>query len=166
MASAHPRKLVPQGRPEWKALLGRERDGGLCLLVHGRHVPAQLRDEGRPTPRKRQTKGMRQLVRQRQGLVDAGQGLLRVPQQPEGQRGIDSAGHTRILAHAEHRRTALVWRVACDAFLQVLAGSRQRAKPEPRHPEGIVGDDRERGVVGTLRQAQQRFPELSRRVQL
>jgi hypothetical protein len=29
-----------------------------------------------------------------------------------------------------------------------------------------VGDDRERGVVGALRQAQQRFPELSRRVQL
>ena len=29
-----------------------------------------------------------------------------------------------------------------------------------------MGDDRERGVVGTLRQAQQRFPELARRVQL
>ena len=154
------------GRPLWKALLGRERDGGLCVLVHGRHVPAKLRDEGRPTPRKRQTKGMRQRVRQRQGLVEAGQGLLRVPQQPEGPSGIDSAGNTRILAHAEHRRTALVWRVACDAFLQVLAGSRQRAKAEPRRPKGIVGDDRERGVVGTLRQAQQRFPELSRRVQL
>ena len=109
---------------------------------------------------------MRQLVRQRQGLVEAGQGLLRVPQQPEGPRGIGSAGNTRIVAHAEHRRTALVWRVAGDAFLQVLAGSRQRAKAEPRHPKGIVGDDRERGVVGTLRQAQQRFPELSRRVQL
>ena len=109
---------------------------------------------------------MRQLVRQRQGLVEAGQGLLRVPQQPEGPRGIGSAANTRILAHAEYRRTALVWRVAGDAFLQVLAGSRQRAKVEPRHPEGIVGDDRERGVVGTLRQAQQRFPELSRRVQL
>ena len=109
---------------------------------------------------------MRQLVCQRQGLVEAGQGLLRVPQQPEGHRGTGSAGNTRIVAHAEHRRTALVWRVACDAFLQVLAGSRQRAKQEPRCPEGIVGDDSERGVVGTLRQAQQRFPDLSRRVQL
>ena len=29
-----------------------------------------------------------------------------------------------------------------------------------------MGDDRERGVVGTLRQAQQRFPELACRVQL
>ena len=29
-----------------------------------------------------------------------------------------------------------------------------------------MGDDRERRVVGLLRQAQQRFPELSRRVQL
>ena len=31
-----------RGSPEWKALLGRECDGGLCLLVHGRHVAAQL----------------------------------------------------------------------------------------------------------------------------
>ena len=153
-----PTQARSHGRPEWKALLGRERDGGLCLLVHGWHVPAKLMRQGRPTPRKRQTKGMRQLVRQRQGLVEACQGLLRVPQQPEGQRGIGSAANTRILAHAEHRRTALVWRVAGDAFLQVLAGSRQRAKAEPRRPEGIVGDDRERRVVGTLRQAQQRVP--------
>ena len=109
---------------------------------------------------------MRQLVRQRQGIVEVGQGLLRVPQQPEGRSGIEPAANTRILAHAEHRRTALVWRVACDAFLQVQAGSRQRAKPQPRYPKGIVGDDRKRGVVGTLRQAQQRFPDLSRGVQL
>ena len=69
-----------RGRPEWKALLDRERDGGLCLLVHGWHVPAKLIDLGRPTPRMRQTIRMRQLVRQRQGLVEAGQGLLRIPQ--------------------------------------------------------------------------------------
>ena len=68
------------GRPEWKALLGRERDRGLCVLVHGWHVPAKLRDDGRLTPRIRQTIGMRQRVRQRQGLVEAGQGLVRVPQ--------------------------------------------------------------------------------------
>ena len=60
----------------------------------------------------------------------------------------------------------LVWRVACDAFLQVRAGSRQRAKAEPRPPEGIVGDDRGRGVVGMLRQAQQGFPKLACGVQL
>ena len=50
--------------------------------------------------------------------------------------------------------------------LQVLAGIRQRTKEEPRHPEGRVGDDRERGVVRTLRQAQQGFPKLARGVQL
>ena len=61
---------------------------------------------------------------------------------------------------------ALVWRAACDAFLQVQAGGRQRAKAEPRRPEGIVGHDRERGVVGTLRQAQQGFADLPRGVQL
>ena len=76
-------------------------------------------------PRQRQTKGMRQLVRQRQSLVEAGQGLLRVSQQREGHRGIDAAGNPRILAHAERRSTALVWRVAGDAVLQVLA--RQQA---------------------------------------
>jgi hypothetical protein len=47
------------GFPEWKALRSRERDGGLCLLVYGRHVSAQLRDVGRPRPRKCQTIGMR-----------------------------------------------------------------------------------------------------------
>src|SRR6266540_3502088 len=76
------------------------------------------------------------------------------------------AGNTQILANAERRSTALVWRVVCDAFLQVLASSRQRTKGAPRTPEGMVGDDSERRVVGTLRQAQQRFAELSRRVQL
>ena len=79
---------------------------------------------------------------------------------------MDSAAHTRVLAHGEHQRPALVWRVVCNAFLQVLAGRRQRAKAEPRHPEGIVGEDRERGVVGPLRQAQQGVPELACRVQL
>src|SRR5438874_1379348 len=128
------------GCPEWKALLGRERDGSLCVLVHGRHVPAKLRDDGRETPRKRQTKGMRQLVRQRQGVVDARHGLVRIPQQPEGPSGIDSAGNTRIVAHTEHWSTVLVWRVACNSFLQVLAGRRQGAKGEPCPPKSKVGD--------------------------
>src|SRR5207249_7073743 len=119
-------------RPLCKALLGRERDSRLCVRLYGRYVPAELRDEGRETPRKRQTKGMRQLVRQRQGIVEAGQGLRRVPQQPEGQRGKGSAGNTRILAYAEHRSMVLVCRVAGDAFLQVHTGSRQRAKVETR----------------------------------
>jgi len=66
--------------PLGKALFGRERDGGRCLLVHGRRVPVQLRNDGRHRPRKRQTEGMRQRVCQRQGLVEASQGLIRVPQ--------------------------------------------------------------------------------------
>ena len=66
---------------------------------------------------------------------------------------MNSAANTRIDTHAEHRRAVLVWRVAGDGFLQVLAGRRQRTKAEPRHPKGIVGDDRERGVMGLLRQA-------------
>ena len=74
--------------------------------------------------------------------------------------------NTQILAHAEHQCTVLVWRAACDGFLQVQAGGRQRAKVEPRQPEGIVGDDSERGVVGTLRQAQQGFADLPRGVEL
>src|SRR4030095_14427326 len=141
------------GHPEWKALLGRERNGGLCMLVHGWHIPAQLKDDCCPTPRICQTIGMRQRVCQRQGLVDVCQGLIRIPQQPEGQSGIDSADNPRILAHAERRSMALVWRVACDGFFQVLASNWQRAKVEPRRPEGIVGDDRERRIVDVLRQA-------------
>ena len=77
--------------------------------------------------------------------------MLRIPQQPEDPRSIESAANTRIVAYAEHRRTALVWCVKGEAFLQVLAGRWQRAKVEPRHPKGIVGDDGKRGVVGLLR---------------
>ena len=96
---------------------------------------------------------MRQLVCQRQGTVKASEGLIRIPQQPEGHGGLGSTANPQILANTEYRSTALVWRVAGDTFLQVLAGSRQHAKAEPRHPESIVGDDRERGGVGALRQA-------------
>ena len=78
-----------------------------------------------------------------------------------------SAGNTRILARAEHQSTALVWRVACDACLQVLASSRQHAKEEPHlAPKGIVGNDSKRGVMGMLCQAQQGFAELSCRLEL
>src|SRR5262245_53197676 len=70
------------------------------------------------------------------------------------------------MANAEQRGTVLIWRVAGDAFLQVLAGSRQHTKAERRDPEGKMGDDRVRGVVGTLREAQQRFPNLAHRVEL
>jgi hypothetical protein len=55
------------------------------------------------------------------------------------------------LAHAEHWRAALVWHVAGDTVLQVLAGYWQHAKAEPRPPEGIVGDNREHGIVDLLR---------------
>src|SRR5919201_882280 len=102
---------------------------------------------------------MRQLVRQRQSLVEAGQGVIRVPQQPEGPSGKGSADNLRIWAQAERRGPALVGRVAGDGCLQVLAGRRQRAKEEPRLPEGSVGEDRERGVMSLVRQAQQGVPE-------
>jgi hypothetical protein len=60
---------------------------------------------------------MRQLLHQRQDLVEAGQSLRRGPQQPEGPSGNDSADHTQILANVEPRRTTLLWRVACNACL-------------------------------------------------
>ena len=66
---------------------------------------------------------------------------------------MDSAGNTRIYTHAEHWSMALVWRVARNAFLQVRAGLKQRAKVEPCTSKGIMGDDCERRVVGTLREA-------------
>jgi len=92
--------------------------------------------------------------------------LRRIPQEPEDPRGIDPTANAQILGHTEYWQPALVWRIEGDAFLQVLAGSRQRAKPEPRRPKGIVGDDRERRVVGTVGQAQQRVPDLAGRLQL
>ena len=153
------------GRPEWRPVLSRERDSGLCLLVHAWHVPTKLCDEGCITPGSRQGIGMRQLMCQRQGRVDACQGLRRVPQQPEGPSDMTVAANNPR-SWAERRSMALVWRVACDAFLQVLASSLERAKVEPCLPEGIVGEVIEIGVVGALRQALQGFPELPCRVQL
>ena len=47
------------GCPLGKSLLSRERDRGLGMLVHGRHVPAPLRDQSHQTPCKCQTWGMR-----------------------------------------------------------------------------------------------------------
>src|SRR5215813_3008854 len=95
------------GRPECKALHGRERHGSLSLLVRGRHVSATLRDVGHHTPRIRQTQGMRQLLRHGQGILEAGPGLRRVPQQPESPRSLGSADHAQVLAHAEHQRPAV-----------------------------------------------------------
>ena len=66
---------------------------------------------------------MRQRLGQRQSLVGVGQGSLRGPQHPEGRSGKASADNTRVLAHTEHPCTALVWRVAGDGCLQVLARS-------------------------------------------
>jgi hypothetical protein len=40
------------GCPECKSLLGREHDGGLCILVHGWHVAAKLIDPDCPISRK------------------------------------------------------------------------------------------------------------------
>jgi hypothetical protein len=48
----------------------------------------------------------------------------------------------------------------------MLASRRQSAKAQSRKPEGMVGDDRKRDIVGLLCQAQQGIPELARRVQL
>jgi hypothetical protein len=57
------------------------------------------------------------------------------------------------MANAEQRGMVLIWRVACDAFLQVLAGSWQHTKAERRDPEGKMGDNCMRGDMVTLRQA-------------
>ena len=106
MAIAHPRKIVPTAA-HWASLLGRERERGVGMLVRRPHVAAKLIDEGHPPPGIGQTAGMRQRVRQRQGLVDLGQRLRWIPQQPEGQCGMRAAGHPWILAQAERGRPAL-----------------------------------------------------------
>jgi hypothetical protein len=67
---------------------------------------------------------MRQFVCQRQGIMEASEGLRWVPQQPENYRGKGSAANTQILANAEHWSTMLVSRISCNAFLQVLVGGR------------------------------------------
>src|SRR5262245_55010340 len=111
------------------------------MLMHGWYIPTQMSNASRVTPRYRQTIGMRQRVCQRQGLEEAAQRLMWVSQQPESFSGIHSTVHAGIGPHTKYWSTVLVWRIAGDAGLQVLAGSRQYAKVEPRQPEGLVGDD-------------------------
>lgn len=53
-------------------------------------------------------------------------------------------------------------RLAGDAGLQVLVGSRQRAHREPRRPKGRVSDDRERGIIGSVRSVQHAANSWSR----
>jgi hypothetical protein len=45
-------------------------------------------------------------------------------------------------------------RLASDAGLQVLAGRRPRVHRAPRRPKGLVSDNRERGLIGSVRQVQ------------
>ncbi len=146
MASAHPRKLVPTAAQSGKPCsVESATAASACSCTAG----TSRRNCRRRPPNTAHTPDYRDATAacaNARAIVEAGQGLLRIPQHPEGPGGIDSAANTRIGAHAERRSTALVWRVACDGFLQVQASRRQRTKEEPRRPKGIVGDDRERGV--------------------
>jgi hypothetical protein len=63
-------------------------------------------------------------VCQGKGIVDACQGLVRVPQYPEDRsgKGEDRSGkgsvaNTQIVTYTEHWSTAMVWLVEGDAFL-------------------------------------------------
>ena len=46
------------GCPLWKALLGRKREGSLCVLMYGWYVAAKLGDPGCHNPREPQTIGV------------------------------------------------------------------------------------------------------------
>ncbi|HEY7491536.1 MAG TPA: hypothetical protein VIH59_10570 [Candidatus Tectomicrobia bacterium] len=59
---------------------------------------------------------------QRQGIVEADQGLLRVPQQPENSCSMDPAANTWILTNAEHWRTALWVSTRKYAILDASSG--------------------------------------------
>ena len=76
----------------------RHHAGRLGVRVHGQHVPAKLRDDGRPTPHIRATKGMGQRVCPCEGLLEADQGLLRYP---SNQRvcAAFAAGHPQLVDH-------------------------------------------------------------------
>ena len=74
----------PRRLHEGKPLLGGHRDRGLGLLTDRRPMPAQLVQDGVIVKRTRQGIGVRQMLRQGQGLVAAGASLLWIPPQPQG----------------------------------------------------------------------------------
>jgi hypothetical protein len=152
------------GCPERKSLLvARATAASACAARLA--VPAQLIDEAATSRANARLKGCDSSCANARAHGH-GPGLLRVPRN-QRVTAAKTRQATPGLGPCGIPRHALVWRVACDAFLHILVmlvSNRKHTKAKPRCPQGIVGDDRERRVVAMKGQAQQRFRRIPRAV--
>src|SRR5215510_10492873 len=102
---------------ERKALLARQRQGGLNVLPDGLGLAAVVMEARRLIPGDTQAEGVRALVRQRQGLAAALLGLLRIAQEPEDNGQIVEAPQPRVLTVEEGMAVMLLSLVACQPLL-------------------------------------------------
>ena len=98
-----PQNCAPR-HPDGEPLLTRERYRHLCLFLGGRGLPAQLMRGGSPVEGVGQAKGMRQRASERQGLADAGAGLIGKAKQPQGTSRIGAEKYPKVNAVAEDQR--------------------------------------------------------------
>src|SRR5262249_16382184 len=84
--------------PEGKALFLRQGRGGFSALLSSPPFTAKVIKHRSDTQSDIQTQGVCKLPRQGHRLVALRPPLIRIPQQPEYQRGIAMANHPRVLA--------------------------------------------------------------------
>ena len=113
------------------------------------------------TQGKRQTKGVRQLVRQGEALLAPLQRLVRIAQHPQDQGREDPASHARVLPIEESMGAVLLRVVQGHALLQVGTGRDQLAQPEQGISQGAVPLQEERRIVVPLRQGEEVFGQLT-----
>ena len=164
MASAHPRKIVPQaaqcGKP---CSVESATAASACSCTAG--TSRAYGDHGRQHRANARLKGCDSScanVRASWMRVRACSGY------PSNQRVRAACARQATPGSWPMRNTGhgagLACRVRC---LPPGAGGQPATRPgRATSPQGIVGLDRERGVVGLLRQAQELLPELARRLEL
>jgi len=107
-------------------------------------------DEGHIEQDGRQARGMGQLLGQGERCVAAPQGLVRIPEHPQGLRRVGQAPYPKVNAGAEGQGAMLLGGVESDPLLQVGVRRDDLAMPEYAHPERKMRFKEERRVLDPL----------------
>src|SRR5215831_9382842 len=123
--------------------------------------------EGRPVEPPHQGIRVLQVLGQRQRLITALQGLIRIAQYPQGPPGIVQTHCSRVKIPVAKRQGMVLLRVV-EAYALLEMGVRlvQLAEKELTYSQGEVGLQEERRVVETLGQAETLLCQLPRRLML
>jgi hypothetical protein len=162
-----PTKDCPLRKEDSNPLLGRKSYPCLCPLLCQWCFPAELMEPGRKAQGKRQAKGVRHFLGQRQRLVAPVQGgLVWITQPPQGQGGVGATDHAGVLSVADGMGTVPLGIVEGNPLRKMGLGRGKLTQIVQGVPKGIVGFQEERGVAGLLGQAEEVLPQLPRRPQL